>query len=145
MTTLMMKQPGETRLPMTTGLRRALMADGILTGATGGLMLAGATLLDDLLGLPAGLLAGAGAFLLLFVAAVALVASRPVIARPAIRAIIALNMFWIAESVILLFTPWPGPNGLGSAFIVLQAVVLLGLTEWQLLQLRRVGRQPVAR
>ncbi len=142
MTTTTMPIDGPARIAMTAGLRRALLADVALTGAAAVLMLAGAAVLDGPLGLPAGLLAGSGAFLLLFVAGVAWVASRSAVGRLTIQAIIEVNLLWFLASVIVLFTPWPGPTGLGVAFIAAQAIVVLGLAWWQFAESRRGGGQP---
>jgi hypothetical protein len=54
-----------------TLLRRALLADAIISGGTGALMALAAGPLSGLLGLPAGLLLWAGIVLLPFAAALA--------------------------------------------------------------------------
>jgi hypothetical protein len=64
-------------------LRRALLGDAIISGATGLLMLGGATLLASLLALPEPLLRYAGLVLLPFAAFVAYVGSRANISRSA--------------------------------------------------------------
>ena len=70
-------------------LRRALALDAIASGATAGLVIAAAGLLEGLLGLPGALLRGAGLVLIPYVAFVIYAASRQAIPRPAVWAIIA--------------------------------------------------------
>ena len=53
-------------------LRQALLADAVASGACGFLMLAGASPLSELLGLPAGLLRACGAVLIPFAVLVCL-------------------------------------------------------------------------
>ena len=66
-------------------LRLALRLDAVVTGLNGAAYLLAASLLDDLLGLPAALLRGGGVFLLLFAATVWLVGARPAISSAADR------------------------------------------------------------
>jgi hypothetical protein len=118
-------------------LRRALMLDAIASGAAGLLMIAGAGLLEGLLGLPAALLRGAGLVLVPYVAFVVLVATRGEIARPAVWSIIAANALWAAASGLLLASGWVAPTALGYAFVVGQAAVVALLGELQYVGLRR--------
>ena len=90
----------------------------IASGAAGLLMIAGAGLLDGLLGLPAALLRGAGLVLVPYVAFVVLVATRGDIARPAVWSIIAANVLWAAASGLLLASGWVAPTALGYAFVI---------------------------
>ena len=126
-----------TLTPSTVFLRRALLADAILSGATGLMMIAGAHALGDLLALPAILLRAAGMLLVPYVAFVLFVATREVIARPAVAAIIAINLVWAAASIGLLFTGWVAPNVLGHVFVAGQAVIVAALGELQYVALRR--------
>ena len=85
-----------------TFLRYALLADAVASGATGLLMIAGADLLTGLLGLPVALMREAGLLLVPYVALVAFVGTRETISRPAVQAIIALNVLWVVGSIGLL-------------------------------------------
>ena len=122
-----------------TFLRYALLADAIASGATGLLMIAGAGLLEGLLGLPALLTREAGLVLVPFVAFVALVGTRRVISRPAVQAVIALNVLWVLGSALLLASGWVAPTMLGYAFVIAQAVVVGVFAELQFIGLRRTG------
>jgi hypothetical protein len=124
-------------LRQNTFLRYALLADAVASGATGLMMIAGAGLLDGLLGLPAALMREAGLLLVPYVAFVAYVGTRETIARPAVQATIALNLLWVAGSVGLLMSGYVAPTVLGYAFVIFQAVVVGVFAELQLIGLRR--------
>jgi hypothetical protein len=121
----------------STFLRRALLLDALASGATGLLLIAGAGLLEALLGLPAALLRYAGLVLVPYVAFVAYAGTRDAIARPAVWAIIAANILWAAASLLLLVSGLVAPNALGYAFVIAQAVVVVLLGELQVIGLRR--------
>ena len=118
-------------------LRTVLLADAIASGATGLLMIAGAGLLDGLLGLPVALLREAGLVLIPYVAFVAWVGTREAISRSPVQAIIVLNVLWVAGSVGLLVSGWVAPTMLGTAFVIAQAAVVGMLAELQIVGLRR--------
>jgi hypothetical protein len=62
-TTAAHKEPDMSQFFLRSSFRRALIADAAASGATGLLLLAGAGLLDRLLGLPTAFLRGAGLLL----------------------------------------------------------------------------------
>jgi hypothetical protein len=51
--------------------------------------------------------------------------------------VIALNTAWVAASVLLLVSGLIDPTALGSAFIVVQAIVVAVFVELQYVGLRR--------
>lgn len=120
-----------------TFLRYALLADAVASGATGLLMIAGAGLLEGLLGLPAALMREAGLVLVPYVAFVAWVGTREIITRGAVKAVIALNVLWVAASVLLLVSGWVAPTALGTAFVIAQAAAVALFAELQFIGLRR--------
>jgi hypothetical protein len=124
-------------LRQITNLRFALLADAAASGATGLMMIAGAGLLDGLLGLPVALMREAGLLLVPYVAFVAYVGTRETISRPAVQAIIAINVLWVAASIGLLMSGYVAPTMLGYAFVIFQAVVVGVFAELQLIGLRR--------
>lgn len=128
----------------STFLRRALMLDAVASGATGLLMIAGAGLITDLLGLPASLLRGAGLVLVPYVAFVAYAGLQENISRTAVWAIIVANVLWAAASALLLVSGWVAPTALGYAFVIAQAVVVALLGELQVVGLRRTGHPHAA-
>ncbi len=106
-------------------IRQVLLTDIAITGATALLMLLGAPLIDDLLDVPAALLAGAGAVLIPYVGYLFWLANRDAAPRAGIGVAIAANLAWAIGCVVLLVAGWVGPNGLGVAFILLNAVVVI--------------------
>ena len=127
-----------------TFLRRALILDALASGATSLLMIAGAGLVEGLLGLPAALLRGAGLVLVPYVAFVIYAGTRDAISRSAVWTIIVANVAWAAASALLLVSGWVAPTALGYAFVIAQAVVVALLGELQYMGLRRGLRGPVA-
>jgi hypothetical protein len=127
----------------TQFLRRALLADALVSGATGLLMAAGAPLLTDLLALPELLLRYAGLALLPFAVFVVLVARRTIISRGAVWAVVVINVLWAVDSIALLFTGWVAPNLLGVTFVVAQALVVGGFALLQGIGLRRIALQTI--
>ena len=121
----------------STFLRIALLGDAVASGATGLLMALGAGLLVGVLGLPESLLRWAGLILLPYAAVVAFFGTRERLSRGAVWTVIALNAVWVVDSIVLLLGGWVNPTGLGTAFVVFQAVVVAGFADAQYLGLRR--------
>ena len=121
----------------TTFLRNVLLLDAAASGATAALLIAGAGLLDGLLGLPVALMREAGLILVPYVAFVAWVGTRETIARGAAWAIIATNALWAIASVGLLVSGLVAPTILGTAFVIAQAAVVGLLGELQYAGLKR--------
>lgn len=125
-------------------LRRALVLDAVASGATGLMMIAGAGLVEGLLGLPATLVRGAGLLLMPYVAFVIYTGTRETISRPAVWVIIVANVLWAAASAFLLVSGWVAPTALGTAFVIAQAVVVALLGELQYMGLRKDMNRPMA-
>jgi hypothetical protein len=121
---------------MSLFLRRALVVDAVASGLTGGLMLAGASALAPMLGLPTALLQGAGLVLIPYVAFVAVVATRAHIPTSAVWAIIACNAAWTVASVALL-VDFVTPTALGTVFVIGQAFAVAALGGLQYVALHR--------
>jgi hypothetical protein len=122
---------------LSSFLRQRLLADAVITGATGLVMFFGAGVLARLLELPEALLRYAGLALLPFVAYVAYVATREHVHRPAVWAVILLNALWVAASIVLLLSGWVAPNALGVVFVVVQALAVAVFADIQYLGVRR--------
>lgn len=105
-------------------LSRALLADGIISGATGALMFAAAGPLSSLLGLQSPLLRTAGFSLLPFAALLVYLAARPRVPRPLVWAIVGYNLLWALDSLLLLTTGWVAPTLWGYLFTVVQALAV---------------------
>ena len=100
-------------------------------------MIAFAELLAGLLQLPVDLISEAGIVLLPFAAFVGFVASRSEPARFAVWAIIAINVVWAVDSIVLLFTGWVAPNALGYAVVIAQAAGVLALADLEYMGVKR--------
>ena len=123
-------------LPATL-LKRALQADAIASAGQGLLLLAGAGVLDSVTGLPTALLRYAGAFLLPYAVLVGVMGLRPSLPRWLVWTVILGNVAWVAESVLLAFSDWVAPTGLGIAFVLAQAFAVALFAALQFLGLRR--------
>lgn len=124
-------------MPREGLVRLALKIDAVVTGANGAAYLAGAEILDSPLGLPAGMLRAAGAFLLVFALAVWAIGSRPVLRPALVTAVIAANVVWVVESLALVAFDWLTPATAGVVWVVLQAIVVGGFAALQTAAMRR--------
>ncbi len=131
-------------LATTPLLRLALLGDAAASGATGLLLTAAAGPLGPLLNLPEPLMRGAGLALLPYAALIAWLGSRLTLRRGVVRAVIAANLLWVAESFLLLTAGSISPTALGVGFLLAQALVVLGFAAAQGLALRRatIGAMP---
>jgi hypothetical protein len=118
-------------------LRKVLLADAVISGVTGLLMLFGAGFLSGMLDLPEAFLRFAGLVLLPYVVFVAYVTFQQPISRTAAWVVIVFNDLWVAASIILLLGNWVKPNILGIAFVLIQALVVAGFSGIQFLAVRR--------
>jgi hypothetical protein len=118
-------------------LRVALQLDAVVTGANGVAYLALAGPLSDLLGLDASFLRLAGAFLIVFAAFVWSVSRQREISRTATLAVIAANLLWVADSVVLLISGWQDPTTAGAVWIALQAFTVAAFAVLQIAGRRR--------
>jgi hypothetical protein len=109
-------------LHTSTLLRRVLFADAATCFATGLLMIFGSGFLEQILGLPAGLLRYAGISLMPFAAFLVYLATRENLSQAIVWTVIVLNVLWTADSLLLLVTGWVAPTELGYAFVIAQAL-----------------------
>lgn len=120
-------------------LRRLLLTDALISGASGLLMFLGASALETVLAVPASLFRWAGISLIPFTAALLVLARNEPLPRRGVWAVIAANAAWVIASVLLLVSGEIAPNWLGSAFILVQAVAVAVLAEMQYVGLRRAA------
>jgi hypothetical protein len=125
----------ETIIDRTAFLRRVLVVDAATCVAMGALLTLFATPLSTLLGLPTALLFHAGASLFPIAGSMVWVASRREIPSWGAWLVILGNAGWVAGSVValVLFSP----TGVGYAFVIVQAVVVVFLAELEYNGLRR--------
>jgi hypothetical protein len=102
------------------------------------LLCLGATPLAALFGLSEELLFGAGLLLLPLAAFIAWLASRPAPPAPLVWLVVAGNVAWTAESFLLIETEAARITALGTAFVAVQAVAVLGLALLEFAGLRRM-------
>ena len=124
-------------------LPRVMAFDAASCTLTGAAQLGFTDVLARLTGLPGGLLAGTGVFLLAYAAVAAWVASR----QPAPRMLIGLislgSFGWVAGCIVLMAAGPFALTALGMAWLGAQAVIVLVLAEAQWMGLRAT-RLPLA-
>ncbi|RJF76656.1 hypothetical protein [Rhodopseudomonas palustris] len=118
-------------------LRRALQADALVSGAMALLLVTTAGALAPLMALPQPLLLETGLFLIAYAAFVGWLGSRTTLQRPLVLLVVIGNALWTLASVALLLSSAVAPNGLGIAFVLLQAIAVGVFAELQYMGLRR--------
>lgn len=118
-------------------LRQLLLADGLVSGATGVALALAAGALAEPLGLPTMLLRVTGLSLLPYGAALIYLATRTTVSRSGAWAVIGLNLTWAVAGILLLLTGWVDPTGAGIAFVIAQALMVAAVADAQFLALRR--------
>jgi len=119
-------------IPSSTLLRAALLGDAAASGGMGLLLTAAAYPLASLLALPEPLLRGAGLVLLPYAGLVGWLGAQRRLPRWLVRGVVGVNLLWALDSLLLLLLGLAAPNGLGAAFVLLQAMAVLGfgLLQW---------------
>jgi hypothetical protein len=113
-----------------------LLADAVVSGAAGILMIAGAGILGPLLELPESLLFWAGIVLVPYVALLLVLARRASTSRLLPMDVVLINGLWVAASFGILLSGAIAPNMLGAAFVVIQALAVAALGVLQLAGLK---------
>src|SRR3954466_16407103 len=103
----------------TRFLRRALLADALVSGAMAVLLAAGGAALAPRLNLPEVLLRETGLFLIAYAALVGWLASRAAMLKPLVWVVIAGNAAWASASMLLLVSGAVTPNLPGEAFVAM--------------------------
>jgi hypothetical protein len=118
-------------------LRNVLLADALSCIGCGALQVLFTDPLVLLLKLPPPLLLATGWFLLAYAAAVAWIALRTPVPRALVWLLVAGNAGWALACVLLLASGAVAPSGLGTAWVLGQAVTVAVLAELQWTALRR--------
>ncbi len=116
-------------------LRNVLIVDAAFSAASGVMLVATATPIASLAGLPHSLVLGAGIFLLpyaLFVGTLGLCTMLP---RGLVWFVVAGNALWVAESLVTLAQT--SPTAFGLAAIIAQATVVAAIAAGQAIGLRQ--------
>jgi uncharacterized protein YjeT (DUF2065 family) len=118
-------------------LRRAILADAIVTGAVALLQTFAAGMVAPLLDLPEALLRETGLFLIAYTALVAWLGTRQSMPKALVLLVITGSAAWTIASIALMFSGAVTPNLLGEAFIAIHAVTTGVFAELQYIGLRR--------
>ena len=121
-------------------LRLALKLDAAATAAVGVLSLAAGPVLDGLLGTPLALLLPVRLFLLAYAASVWFVATRPRVNRTGAWAVIAVNLLYAVDCVVVVAAGWFPLTALGVAFVLFQAAAVALFAAAQFYALRMMAR-----
>jgi hypothetical protein len=121
-------------------IKLALKLDAVVTGANGIAYLALAGPLHDLLGTQASTLRLLGAFLALFAVAVAAVARAAEPERAAVTAVVAANVIWVIDSLVVVAAGWLDLETAGAVWAVMQAATVGGFAALQATGLRALAR-----
>ncbi|MBJ7357808.1 hypothetical protein [Nocardioides sp.] len=111
-------------------LRHLLSLDAAASGLLGVLLVLLFAPAEDQLGIPVALSVTTGALLLVWAGVVVWVARGP--SRGRVRGVIGLNLLYVAASVTFALADPVDLTGLGVAFVLVQAVAVLGLAAGQL-------------
>ncbi|WP_431999177.1 hypothetical protein [Streptomyces sioyaensis] len=120
-------------------LRFALKTDGVVSGLVAVLSLLGARSLDGMLGLPAWLHWGQGAFLAVYAAALWYAATRQTVIRWVAVSAVVLNAVWAVGCVALLTAGWFETTTLGICYVGFIGVAVVVFGSLQVAGLRRAG------
>lgn len=126
-------------IAITPYVRNTLLLDGLVSGAAGVVMAAGASLLSPWLALPADLLFWAGIVLLPWCAALVILARRAAISRMMMLDVIGINALWVAASFGIMIAGIVQPSLLGVLFITAQALTVGLFVALQIGAMRRAG------
>ena len=118
-------------------LRRALLADAVVTGAVAVLQTFGAGLLTPMLNLPEPLVLETGLFLVAYTALIGWLGTRQAMPKALVMIVIAGNAAWALGSIALMFSGAVTPNLLGLAFIAVHAISTGVFAELQFIGLRK--------
>ncbi|UZF91505.1 hypothetical protein [Bosea sp. NBC_00550] len=122
-------------------LRNALALDAAACAGMALLLATAAGPLAAPLGLPEGFLRGSGLMLLPCAALLGFLASRKLLPRLVVYAVIGGNLVWIADSIAILLLGWFAPTGLGIAFVLAQAAAVAIVTELEVIGFKRSPAQ----
>ncbi|MDQ3155741.1 MAG: hypothetical protein M3Q98_03315 [Actinomycetota bacterium] len=118
-------------------LRSSLKLDSLVSAANGLAYVAGAALLDDLLGPSPLWLLGIGAFLLVYALEVWIVGTRKPINRTHAALVAEGNVVWVVGSVMVVAFGWLDLTTTGQVWALTQAAVVGGFAALQFAALKR--------
>jgi hypothetical protein len=119
-------------------LRLALRIDAVASGTMGLAFVAGAAVLDGVLGVPAAWLVGLGAFLVGYAGGLTWIAGRPHVPAAPAWTVIVGNVGWVLLSVAAVLFDWFDFSAVGVAVVLAQAAAVAAFADAQYVGLRRV-------
>ena len=125
----------------TTFLKRVLLLDAASCLGMGLILAVGAGALSPLFGLDRSLLFGAGLALIPVGLFIAWTGARATLLAPAVYLIVAGNLLWVLESLLVLRGAAEA-TALGSAFVLAQAAAVAGLAALEWIGIRRLRQVP---
>src|SRR5262245_42591035 len=128
-----MTATASTARPRAAGdsLARLLRLDALASGAMGLVLAVGGAALDGPLGPRPAFLVPLGLFLVLYAAALLVLARRP--SRAGAAVVVAGNLAWVALSVVTVAAGWLDLTALGTILALAQAGAVAVLAELQLI------------
>ncbi|MFC4856596.1 hypothetical protein [Actinophytocola glycyrrhizae] len=121
-------------------LRQAVLLDGFATLPSGVLVTALAWVLAEPVGIPAGVLLGAGLFFVVWGAAVLYLGFRPVIDRRAAIAVGIVNLVCGVDGLLVVVAGIGDLTTLGTVLLTALSVAVLGIGAVQLFAATRGSR-----
>jgi hypothetical protein len=134
------KEPAMKTVQPSRLLKSVFLFDAAASGAIATAHLLLPAVLHEALGLPRALLAGTGIFLALYVLLLVALANSRAVWHALALFVVAGNFGWAAASVVLLVTGAVSTTGLGTAYVLAQA---LGVLAFAALEYRGLKRSPV--
>ncbi|WP_129793025.1 hypothetical protein [Sphingosinicella sp. CPCC 101087] len=119
-------------------LRRVLMLDAASCLGMGALLVVGAGALAPLFGLDRSLLFGAGVALLPVGLFILWTGVRHTLMPWAVYLIVAGNLLWVLESLLVVRGAATTITALGTAFVLMQAAAVAGLSALEWFGIRRL-------
>ncbi len=126
----------------SNALRTVIAVDAVVCGLSGAGLALDAGLVAGPVGLPAAVLQPLGEGLIAYALLLAWLATRPSLPRAVVWTLVALNVAWAVESVMLPVLGWAQPSGVGLTLLLVQAAGALLVADLQFLALRRANRAP---
>jgi hypothetical protein len=126
--------------PANRFLRVVLRVDSIASGLTGIAFLGTQEVFENLYGLPPAVTVPTGVLLLVWAAGVWLASSPSTLNAVAVIAIIALNVVWVATTVVTLAAGLLPLTTQGVGLVIVLAAAVAVLAELEFIGLRRIGK-----
>ena len=122
-------------------LKNVLLLDAVLTAINGVVFVAGAAVLDGLLGPAAWIIVAIGAFMLVYATVITWLARQRPVSRLAVALVADGNLTWAVVSVAVVAYGWLGLTTAGTVWTFIQAGLVAAFAVLQIIAVRRAGRE----